>query len=361
MEALAEQTKEKQVLDRVNDAFTTLNINAEAISLVEGLTFTKIAVRIPPHMKPNELIRKQEQLAMQFKFGSVPVIRPDYNDGLMVIEVPNEEREFIDASDVFKSKEWRQKASKCVIPLLMGYDVENKLHVADLNKLPHLMVAGTTGSGKSVALKAMMEGVMSFYSQYSSFYRFIIIDPKAIEFGQYASSPFTKLFSDNVEEGIKILKDAVKTMNYRLKELFPKAARKYGKSCNSFMQYAKMTQEDDEFPFEGNIIIVIDELSDLILTDKELEKPLCLLAQKGRAAGIHLIVATQRPSVDVLTGLIKANLPAKLCLKVATRVDARVIFGSESFGAEQLMGRGDMLFLSPEKPVPVRLQCPYVE
>lgn len=358
MEAVKQEHK---VLDRVNDAFSTLNIDAEAVSLVEGLTFAKIAVRIPPQMKPKELICKREQLAMQFKFGSVPVIRPDYNDGCMVIEVPNEEREFINGPEVFASQEWKDKATECVIPLLLGYDVENKLHVADLNKLPHLMVAGTTGSGKSVALKAMMEGVMNFYPGHPHFYQFVIIDPKAIEFGQYASSPFTKIFSDNVQEGIKILKDTVKTMNYRLKELFPKAARKYGKPCNNFIQYAIMTEGDEEFPFEGNLIVVIDELSDLILTDKELEKPLCLLAQKGRAAGVHLIVATQRPSVDVLTGLIKANLPAKLCLKVSTRVDARVIFGSESFGAEQLMGRGDMLFLSPEKPMPVRLQGPFVE
>ena len=355
------KTMEHPIITRVNDAFNTLDITAEAVSVVEGPSFTKVGVQIPSHMKPRELIRKQSQLAMQFRFGSVPVIRPDYNDGLMVIEIPNEEREFISTSKVFETEEWKEKASSCVIPLLLGYDVENNLHVADLNKLPHLMVAGTTGSGKSVALKTMIEGVQNIYSEYSHYYQFVLIDPKAIEFGHYEGNPFTRKFSDNVNEGIKILKDAVNMMNYRLRELFPEASKKHGKSCSDFLQYTRLASKDTELPFEPITIIVIDELSDLILTDKNLEKPLCLLAQKGRAAGIHLIVATQRPSVDVLTGLIKANLPSKLCLKVSSRVDARVVFGSESFGAEQLLGRGDMLFLSSDKPMPVRLQCPYVE
>jgi len=359
METLVEERHE--IIDRVNDAFTTLDINAKAISFVKGPSFTKVAVHTPAHMRPKELISKREQLAMQFRFGSIPVIRPDYNDGVMVIEIPNEERDFVNVSSVFESEEWKEKATKCVIPLLLGYDVENKLHVADLNKLPHLLVAGTTGSGKSVALKVMVEGLMNIYSDYPHYYKFIMIDPKAIEFGQYRDSPFTKIFSDNVNEGIEILKDTVKIMDYRLKELFPKAAKKYEKPCTNFLQYNRTIKDDLEFPYEANIIVVIDELADLILTDKNLAKPLCLLAQKGRAAGIHLIVATQRPSVDVLTGLIKANFPSKLCLKVASRVDARVIFGSQSYGAEQLLGRGDMLFLSSDKPAPVRLQCPYVE
>ena len=226
-----------------------------------------------------------------------------------------------------------------------------------------MLVAGTTGSGKTVALKCMFEGIISIYKNYPHIYKFILIDPKSVEFSQYKNSPFTSFFSDSVEESIQHLRHLVTVMNFRLKELFPYVANRSGKSCSNYLEYFNITLNDSELfaKLEPMNIIIIDELADLILTDKDLEKPLCLLAQKGRAAGIHLIVATQRPSADVVTGLIKANLPAKLCMRVSTKLDARVIFGSQSFGAEQLFGTGDMLFLSPEKSEPVRLQGPYIQ
>jgi S-DNA-T family DNA segregation ATPase FtsK/SpoIIIE len=351
------------LMEQVNNAFINLGINAEAVSYLVGPTFTKVAVRIPVSMRPKELVAKSEQIAMQLHNGHIPIIHPDYNDGTMSLELPNEQRRFVAAQDIFETDEWKKEAIKKVIPLLLGHTVENKLVVADLAQLPHLLVAGTTGSGKTVALKSMVEGIMSIYKEYSHIYKFVLIDPKSVEFSKYRSSPFTSIFADNVEGSIQVLRHLVTAMNYRLRELFPYVAKHFGGACTNYQEYLNIAlrHEDLYMCLQPMNIIVIDELADLILTDKELEKPLCLLAQKGRAAGIHLVVATQRPSSEVVTGLIKANLPAKLCLRVSTKVDARVIFGSQSFGAEQLFGKGDMLFLSPDQSAPVRIQGPFIK
>lgn len=352
----------QNLMEQVNNAFVNLGVDAEAISYIVGPTFTKVSVKIPVSMSPKELTSKSEQIAMQLHNGHIPIIHPDYYDGMMSLELPNEQRKFISIQEVFNSDEWKQLAYTKVIPLLLGYTVENKLIVADLAKLPHLLVAGTTGSGKTVALKCMLEGLTDIYRNYPHIYKFILIDPKSVEFSRYKDSSFTSFFSDDIEKSIQQLRHLVVLMNFRLKELFPYVAIKTGKSCSNYLEYLNLALKDSELlkTLEPMTIIIIDELADLILTDKDLEKPLCLLAQKGRAAGIHLIVATQRPSAEVVTGLIKANLPAKLCMRVSTKLDARVIFGSQSFGAEQLFGTGDMLFLSPEKSEPIRLQGPYI-
>jgi S-DNA-T family DNA segregation ATPase FtsK/SpoIIIE len=351
------------LMERVNNAFVNLGINAEAVSYLVGPTFTKVAVKIPVSMRPKELIAKSEQIAMQLHNGHIPIIHPDYNEGTMSLELPNETRQFVSVQEIFKTDEWKKESGTKVIPLLLGHTVENKLVVADLAKLPHLLVAGTTGSGKTVALKSMVEGIMDVYKRFSHIYKFILIDPKSVEFSQYKNSPFTAVFADNVDRSIEVLRKLVGRMNHRLKEIFPQVGRQFNKPCTNYTEYINMAVKDHSLfqNVEPLYTVIIDELADLILTDHELEKPLCLLAQKGRAAGIHLVVATQRPSSEVVTGLIKANLPAKLCLRVSTKLDARVIFGSQSFGAEQLFGKGDMLFLSPDQSAPVRIQGPYLQ
>jgi S-DNA-T family DNA segregation ATPase FtsK/SpoIIIE len=273
------------------------------------------------------------------------------------IQVPNHERETIHLRDVIESETFHKAKSR--LTLAMGKDINGRIVTADLAAMPHVLIAGSTGSGKSVAINAMIMSLL--FRTTPSQVRLILVDPKRVELGMYEGVPH--LFTPIITEpklAANALRNAVREMERRLKLLASHSVRnidQYNKLFDGSMPSLFDDSEDEEpLPY---IVIIIDELADLMMLDRaNVEESITRLAQMARAVGIHLILATQRPSVDVITGLIKANIPTRISFRLATKVDSRTILDTN--GAEALLGRGDMLFLPPGTSRLMRLHAPYV-
>jgi S-DNA-T family DNA segregation ATPase FtsK/SpoIIIE len=273
------------------------------------------------------------------------------------IQVPNHERETIHLRDVLESETFAKAKSR--LTLAMGKDINGRIVTADLNAMPHVLIAGSTGSGKSVAINAMIMSLL--FRTTPAQVRLILVDPKRVELGMYEGIPH--LFTPIITEpklAANALRNAVREMERRLKLLASRSVRnidQYNKLFEGVMPSLFDDGETEEpLPY---IVIIIDELADLMMLDKaNVEESITRLAQMARAVGIHLILATQRPSVDVITGLIKANVPTRISFRLATKVDSRTILDTN--GAEALLGRGDMLFLPPGTSRLMRLHAPYV-
>jgi S-DNA-T family DNA segregation ATPase FtsK/SpoIIIE len=273
------------------------------------------------------------------------------------IQVPNHERETIHLRDVLESETFSKAKSR--LTLAMGKDINGRIVTADLASMPHVLIAGSTGSGKSVAINAMIMSLL--FRTTPNHVRLILVDPKRVELGMYEGIPH--LFTPIITEpklAANALRNAVREMERRLKLLASRSVRnidQYNKLFEGSMPSLFDEGEAEEpLPY---IVIIIDELADLMMLDRaNVEESITRLAQMARAVGIHLILATQRPSVDVITGLIKANVPTRISFRLATKVDSRTILDTN--GAEALLGRGDMLFLPPGTSRLMRLHAPYV-
>ena len=273
------------------------------------------------------------------------------------IQVPNHERETIHLRDVLESETFAKAKSR--LTLAMGKDINGRIVTADLASMPHVLIAGSTGSGKSVAINAMIMSLL--YRTTPAQVRLILVDPKRVELGMYEGIPH--LFTPIITEpklAANALRNAVREMERRLKLLASRSVRnidQYNKLFEGAMpSLFDDDQEEQPLPY---IVIIIDELADLMMLDRSnVEESITRLAQMARAVGIHLVLATQRPSVDVITGLIKANIPTRISFRLATKVDSRTILDTN--GAEALLGRGDMLFLPPGTSRLMRLHAPYV-
>jgi S-DNA-T family DNA segregation ATPase FtsK/SpoIIIE len=273
------------------------------------------------------------------------------------IQVPNHERETIHLRDVIESETFAKAKSR--LTLAMGKDINGRIVTADLASMPHVLIAGSTGSGKSVAINAMIMSLL--YRTTPAQVRLILVDPKRVELGMYEGIPH--LFTPIITEpklAANALRNAVREMERRLKLLASRSVRnidQYNKLFEGTMpSLFDDGQQEEPLPY---IVIIIDELADLMMLDRaNVEESITRLAQMARAVGIHLVLATQRPSVDVITGLIKANVPTRISFRLATKVDSRTILDTN--GAEALLGRGDMLFLPPGTSRLLRLHAPYV-
>ena len=273
------------------------------------------------------------------------------------IQVPNHRRETINLRDCIESEEFNKAKSRLTIA--MGKDINGLIRTADLAEMPHVLIAGSTGSGKSVAINAMIMSLL--YRTTPAQVRLILVDPKRVELGMYEGVPH--LFTPIITEpklAANALRNAVREMERRYKVLASRSVRnidQYNKLFEGFMPSLFADAEDEQpLPF---IVIIIDELADLMMLDRaNVEESITRLAQMSRAVGIHLVLATQRPSVDVITGLIKANIPTRISFRLATKVDSRTILDTN--GAEALLGRGDMLFLPPRTSRLMRLHAPFV-
>src|SRR6185312_9671869 len=272
------------------------------------------------------------------------------------IQVPNSERETIWLRDVVECESFVQSKSK--LPIALGKDINGRIVTADLASMPHVLIAGSTGSGKSVAINAMIMSVL--FKSTPEQVRMILVDPKRVELGMYEGIPhlFTPIITE-AKLAANALRNAVKEMERRLKLLAANHVR-------NIDQFNKLFDNGSEYLFEDvnqeplpYIMIIIDELADLMMLDRaNVEEAITRLAQMARAVGIHLVLATQRPSVDVITGLLKANVPTRMSFRLATKVDSRTIIDSN--GAESLLGRGDMLFLPPGTSRLQRVHAPFV-
>ena len=332
------------------------DVTGQVVQINPGPMVTTYEFKPEAGVKYSRVTGLAEDLCLAMRAESILIERMA-GKSTVGIQVPNHERETIHLRDVLESETFAKARSR--LTLAMGKDINGRIVTADLSSMPHVLIAGSTGSGKSVAINAMIMSLL--YRTTPSQVRLILVDPKRVELGMYEGIPH--LFTPIITEpklAANALRNAVREMERRLKLLASRSVRnidQYNKLFEGAMPSLFSDGEDDEpLPY---IVIIIDELADLMMLDRaNVEESITRLAQMARAVGIHLILATQRPSVDVITGLIKANIPTRISFRLATKVDSRTILDTN--GAEALLGRGDMLFLPPGTSRLLRLHAPYV-
>lgn len=323
------------------------NINGDVVRTYSGPVVTTFEFRPASNIKISKILGLQDDLAMALKAKTIRILAPIPGKDVVGIEIPNQDIETIYLKEILESEIFKNASSPLTIAL--GKDIVGQPFITDLKKLPHLLIAGTTGSGKSVGINAMLLSLL--YRNSPSTLRLIMIDPKMLEFSIYNDIPhlLTPVITE-AKQAITALSNLVGEMERRYKLM---AANKT-KNIETYNEKATALGEET-LPF---IVVIIDELADLMMTSgKDVEFYIARLAQMARASGIHLIVATQRPSVNVVTGLIKANLPSRISFRVGSKIDSKVIL--DQMGAESLLGRGDMLFTLPSSPGVIRLHAPF--
>jgi S-DNA-T family DNA segregation ATPase FtsK/SpoIIIE len=332
------------------------DVRGQVVQINPGPMVTTYEFKPEAGVKYSRVTGLAEDLCLAMRAESILIERMA-GKSTVGIQVPNHERETIHLRDVLESETFHKARSR--LTLAMGKDINGRIVTADLASMPHVLIAGSTGSGKSVAINAMIMSLL--FRTTPSQVRLILVDPKRVELGMYEGIPhlFTPIITEP-KMAANALRNAVREMERRLKLLASRSVRnidQYNKLFDSAMPSLFDDGQDEEpLPF---IVIIIDELADLMMLDRaNVEESITRLAQMARAVGIHLILATQRPSVDVITGLIKANIPTRISFRLATKVDSRTILDTN--GAEALLGRGDMLFLPPGTSRLMRLHAPYV-
>lgn len=330
---------QSKLLEKKLDDF---GVNGKVVTVTPGPVITTFEYEPAPGVKINKIVNLTDDLSLALRAASIRIVAPIPGKAVIGIEIPNSVRETVCFKEVVASSAFEKSKSK--LPLCLGKDIVGNPIVAELDKMPHLLIAGATGSGKSVALNAM---ICSFlYRSTPDQVRLIMVDPKRIELSSYDGIPhlITPVVTD-VKKATNALFWAVKEMERRYELLSQKNTRHINQYNQKIEKELQGVRDDklEKLPF---IVIIIDELADLMMVaSRDVEVALTRLAQMARAAGIHLILATQRPSVDVLTGIIKANFPTRLTFQVSSKTDSRTIIDTN--GAESLLGNGDMLFLPP--------------
>jgi S-DNA-T family DNA segregation ATPase FtsK/SpoIIIE len=332
------------------------DVRGQVVQINPGPMVTTFEFKPEAGVKYSRLTGLSDDLCLAMRAESILIERMA-GKSTVGIQVPNQDRETIHLRDVIESETFAKAKSR--LTLAMGKDINGRIVTADLASMPHVLIAGSTGSGKSVAINAMIMSLL--YRTTPNQVRLILVDPKRVELGMYEGVPH--LFTPIITEpklAANALRNAVREMERRLKLLASRSVRNIDQ-YNKLFEGSMPSLFDDGEPEEPlpYIVIIIDELADLMMLDRSnVEESITRLAQMARAVGIHLILATQRPSVDVITGLIKANVPTRISFRLATKVDSRTILDTN--GAESLLGRGDMLFLPPGTSRLVRLHAPYV-
>jgi len=322
-------------------------IEGDVVRTYTGPVVTTFEFKPAPHVKVSKVLNLQDDLAMALKAETIRIQAPIPGKDVIGIEVPNENMHVIYIKELLESEIFNKATSP--LTMILGKDIVGKPFITDLKKLPHLLIAGTTGSGKSVGLNAMILSLL--YKNSPDNLKLIMIDPKMLEFSIYNDIPhlLTPVIT-KPKEAILALSNMVSEMERR----YTLMSQTKTKNIENYNEKSKK-EGFDPLPY---IVVIIDELADLMMTSgKDVELSIARLAQMARASGIHLIVATQRPSVDVVTGLIKANLPSRISYKVGQKVDSKIIL--DAMGAESLLGRGDMLFTPPGSSGLVRLHAPW--
>ena len=344
-------------------------VEAQVVAVHPGPVITRFELQPAPGVKVSQITNLAKDLARALSAISVRVVEVIPGKSVVGLEVPNEQRETVRLSELLASNDYDQAASP--LSLALGKDIGGHPVVVDLERMPHLLVAGTTGSGKSVAINAMLLSIL--YKAIPKDVRVILIDPKMLELSVYEGIPhlLAPVVTD-MKEAANALRWCVAEMDRRYRLMSALGVRNIGGYNRKVKEAAEggtpladplfkpaegqSAPDLDHLPF---IMVIIDELADMMmLVGKKVEDLIARLAQKARAAGIHLVLATQRPSVDVITGLIKANIPTRIAFQVSSKIDSRTIL--DQMGAEQLLGHGDMLYLAPGTGVPVRVHGAFV-
>jgi DNA segregation ATPase FtsK/SpoIIIE, S-DNA-T family len=370
-----------ELQERLEGTLAEFKVEGDVAGRTTGPVVTQYGVRLRPGVKMNRLVALSDDLALKMSARSVRVARIPGRD-MVGVEVPNPKSRVVLMRELLEDEQWTSEER--LLPVTLGLDLEGRPVIADLAKMPHLLIAGATGTGKSVGINAIITSLIYQY-QHKEDLRLLMIDPKMVELSMYKELPHLRHpVVTNNKEAARVLKWAVGEMERRYALLEANGARNMVEFNRRVLEgkplrhptVKKVTLSDvaaeapDTPPpppqqleyTEGKlplIVVVVDELADLMMTvQADVETPLARLAQKARAVGLHLILATQRPSVNVITGLIKANFPSRIAFRVASKVDSRTILDQN--GAEALLGKGDMLFLEPGKSEPMRLQGAYI-
>ena len=318
------------------------------IDTYPGPVITRFEFKPGTGVKVNRILGLADDLALALKAKRIRIVAPIPGKAAVGVEIPNRNPQMVFLRDILNSDAYNN--SRIILPLALGKTISGKPFVADLARMPHLLIAGATGSGKSVCMNALITSLM--YKLHPLHVRFVFIDPKMLELSVYKGIPHLgRPVVTSPKRAEKVLTDIVVEMERRYRQLAEASVR-------NIEDYNKRRErEEDKLPY---IVVCVDELADLMMsaTSSKVETLITRLAQMARAVGIHLILATQRPSVDVITGLIKANFPARIAFQVASKVDSRTIIDAN--GAEKLLGSGDMLFLSTGQPEPMRLHGAYL-
>ena len=350
---------EKKLLD--------FDIEARVVAVHPGPIITLFEMEPAPGVKASQITNLQRDLARALSVVSLRVVENIPGMNVMGIEIPNEVRETVRLTEVLSSQAYEESHSP--LTLALGKDIAGSPVVTDLSKMPHLLIAGTTGSGKSMCINTLILSLV--YKSTPEHVRLVLIDPKMLELSVYDGIPhlLAPVVTD-MKQAANVFKWSIAEMDRRYRLMSALGVRNLA-GYNRKVKDAEEAKKPilDPIVSEGEepqplttlpmVVILVDELADLMMvTGKKVEELITRLAQKARAAGLHLVLATQRPSVDVITGLIKANIPTRIAFQVPSRVDSRTIL--DQMGAEQLLGSGDMLFLQPGQGVPVRVHGAFV-
>ncbi|MBI4971400.1 MAG: DNA translocase FtsK [Candidatus Omnitrophica bacterium] len=331
-------------------------IDVKVVEVEQGPVITRYEILPAPGVKVSSITSLEDDLALALKATSVRIIAPIPGKAAVGIEIPNSTTNMVFIKDLLETREYANRKSK--LPLVLGKDSSGRTLIADLTEMPHLLIAGTTGSGKTVCVNAIILGFL--YSLSPADLKLVMIDPKMVELAVYNKIPhmISPVVTD-VRKAAQCLNWVVGEMESRYRLL----ARVGVRNIHSFNTRSEddRSRETNEIPAKlPYIVVIIDELADLMMVAQDkVEGAITRLAQLSRAVGIHIILATQRPSVDVITGVIKANFPARISFKVASKVDSRTVLDGN--GADTLLGKGDMLFLEPGQPKPIRGQAALVK
>lgn len=362
----------KATADMIEKSLADFRVNARVVGYLPGPVITRFEIELAPGVKASRISTLDRDLARSLSMPSVRVVEVIPGKPYVGIELPNKHRHTVYFREVLDSPQF--KDAKSPLTIVLGKDIAGQSVVADLAKMPHVLVAGTTGSGKSVGINAMILSIL--YKSQPEDVRFIMIDPKMLELSVYEGIPH--LLTDVVTD----MKDAANALNWCVNEM-EKRYRLMSvlgvRNIAGYNEKIKMAEDmgrpipnplwrpgdsmDIDIPMLEKlpyIVVMVDEFADLIMAvGKKVEELIARLAQKARAAGIHLVLATQRPSVDVITGLIKANIPTRIAFTVSSKIDSRTIL--DQMGAESLLGMGDMLYLAPNSSIPVRVHGAFVQ
>ncbi len=345
------EDRQRQGANKLIETLDSFKIRAEITNIVRGPSVTRYELVPDAGVRISKITSLSDDIALRLAARSVRIEAPIPGKSAIGIEVPNEAKSTVTMREMIDTDEYRRAGSKSKLSVALGKDITGRLILADIAKMPHLLVAGTTGSGKSVCLNSMIVSIL--YNASPDEVRLVMIDPKQVEFTVYNGIAHLEIpVVSNPRKAAGALGWAVSEMEKRYKLFAEHGVR-------DIDGFNKLCSGRDDMEKMHRIVIFIDELSDLMMTSpKEVEDSICRLAQMARAAGIHLVIATQRPTADVITGLIKANIPSRIALYVSSLMDSRIIL--DRGGAEKLLGNGDMLFAPVGASAPTRIQGCYI-
>ena len=334
---------------RLQKTLYSFGVSAKVENVSVGPAITRYELKPAEGVRVSKIANLADDIALNLAAETIRIEAPIPGKQAVGIEVPNKEKEAVHLREVLDSDDFKENKSKLAIAL--GKDVAGNIQLADIAKMPHVMIAGSTGSGKSVCINTIITSII--YHAKPSEVKFVMVDPKVVELSVYNGIPH--LLIPVVTDPRK----AAGALAWAVQEMEDRYSKFASKGVRDLKGYNKAIEKENEAGKLPQIVIIIDELADLMMVAKnDVEDAICRLAQKARAAGMHLVIATQRPSVDVITGLIKANIPSRIAFAVSSQVDSRTIL--DSVGAEKLLGKGDMLYFPSGAPKPYRVQGAFV-